>query len=249
MLKKFLVVLAACSFLATAAFGDDCKNRGTLDEMYCDENSDLVADTPKDPKDWKDPNTLVFTYTPVEDPAVYKDAFADFQAYLEQHGHMPLPPYIDREDRLEDRERYQTVFAREDGSVAAPTAGLHFDRALLAELERKNLFLVPLDDERRWYRYHHLFGELLRSRHADWSALLEQLEQRREAEKEPIEIVEGEVSAEQMKLLMELADRLDRVAEKVESGGPPSAAGMRTDPSSCWKFSSTAVGVCGTRWP
>ena len=81
-LLAFLVTALMVVSVAHAA--DDCKNRGTLDEMYCDENMDLVADTPKDPKDWKDPNTLVFTYTPVEDPAVYKDAFADFQKYLEE---------------------------------------------------------------------------------------------------------------------------------------------------------------------
>lgn len=85
MMRKILAFVAAFSFMATMAYGaEDCKNRGTLDEMYCDENMDLVADTPKDPKDWKDPKTLVFTYTPVEDPAVYKDAFADFQKYLEK---------------------------------------------------------------------------------------------------------------------------------------------------------------------
>ncbi len=85
MIKKILAFLAAFSFVVTAAYAaDDCKNRGTLDEMFCDENMDLVADSPKDPKDWKDPKTLVFTYTPVEDPAVYKDAFADFQKYLEK---------------------------------------------------------------------------------------------------------------------------------------------------------------------
>jgi S-adenosylmethionine:tRNA ribosyltransferase-isomerase len=50
-------------------------------------------------------------------------------------GHVPLPPYIRRADTPEDRERYQTVYARERGSVAAPTAGLHFDAALLAALE------------------------------------------------------------------------------------------------------------------
>ena len=50
---------------------------------------------------------------------------------LEKLGHMPLPPYIVREDTIEDRERYQTVYARHPGAVAAPTAGLHFDRALL----------------------------------------------------------------------------------------------------------------------
>lgn len=84
MMKKILTLLAAFTFAATGVNADDCKNRGTLDEMYCDDNMDLVADTPKDPKDWKDPGTLVFTYTPVEDPAVYKDAFADFQKYLEK---------------------------------------------------------------------------------------------------------------------------------------------------------------------
>jgi S-adenosylmethionine:tRNA ribosyltransferase-isomerase len=49
-------------------------------------------------------------------------------------GHIPLPPYIDRPDGEEDRERYQTVFARTPGAVAAPTAGLHFDDSLLAQL-------------------------------------------------------------------------------------------------------------------
>ena len=51
------------------AQSDACKNRGDLDIQYCDENKDLVADTPKDPKKFKIPGTLVFTYTPVEDPA------------------------------------------------------------------------------------------------------------------------------------------------------------------------------------
>ncbi|APE30422.1 tRNA preQ1(34) S-adenosylmethionine ribosyltransferase-isomerase QueA [Halomonas aestuarii] len=58
---------------------------------------------------------------------------------LEQHGHMPLPPYITREDELADRERYQTVYARRDGAVAAPTAGLHFDEPLLAALAEKGV--------------------------------------------------------------------------------------------------------------
>jgi len=58
---------------------------------------------------------------------------------LEQLGHMPLPPYIERCDTPEDRERYQTVYARHPGAVAAPTAGLHFDDALLAEIEAKGV--------------------------------------------------------------------------------------------------------------
>jgi len=58
----------------------------------------------------------------------------DFYQLMESHGHMPLPPYIDREDGADDEERYQTVFAKEMGAVAAPTAGLHFDDAMLNTL-------------------------------------------------------------------------------------------------------------------
>lgn len=60
-------------------------------------------------------------------------------AALEQHGHMPLPPYMKREDQLSDRERYQTVYNKKPGAVAAPTAGLHFDDALLAKLDEKGV--------------------------------------------------------------------------------------------------------------
>lgn len=53
---------------------------------------------------------------------------------LAAHGHMPLPPYIERADEADDQQRYQTVYAKHPGAVAAPTAGLHFDEALLARL-------------------------------------------------------------------------------------------------------------------
>jgi len=58
----------------------------------------------------------------------------DFPALMERRGHMPLPPYIQRPDEAEDRERYQTLYARRLGAVAAPTAGLHFDAEMLARL-------------------------------------------------------------------------------------------------------------------
>ncbi|SHG22183.1 S-adenosylmethionine:tRNA ribosyltransferase-isomerase [Microbulbifer donghaiensis] len=58
---------------------------------------------------------------------------------LERLGHMPLPPYIDRPDEDADRERYQTVYSRHAGAVAAPTAGLHFDDAMLAALRDKGV--------------------------------------------------------------------------------------------------------------
>ena len=61
---------------------------------------------------------------------------------LEQYGHMPLPPYIDRPDEQADKERYQTVYNQAPGAVAAPTAGLHFDDALLERLQQKGVNLA-----------------------------------------------------------------------------------------------------------
>ncbi|MFQ5530064.1 MAG: tRNA preQ1(34) S-adenosylmethionine ribosyltransferase-isomerase QueA [Gemmatimonadota bacterium] len=65
-------------------------------------------------------------------------------ALIERHGHVPLPPYIEREDDESDRERYQTVFAVHRGSVAAPTAGLHFTQPLLDRLEASGVHLVRI---------------------------------------------------------------------------------------------------------
>jgi S-adenosylmethionine:tRNA ribosyltransferase-isomerase len=63
----------------------------------------------------------------------------DLAAVLERHGHIPLPPYIRRPDVALDRDRYQTVYARESGSVAAPTAGLHFTPRVFADLEARGV--------------------------------------------------------------------------------------------------------------
>ncbi len=60
-------------------------------------------------------------------------------ALLDQHGHVPLPPYIEHADDADDVRRYQTVFAREPGAVAAPTAALHFDEALLTKLTERGV--------------------------------------------------------------------------------------------------------------
>ncbi len=62
-----------------------------------------------------------------------------FPKFLRDHGHVPLPPYIKRRDDAADRERYQTLFAKEDGSVAAPTAGLHFTKPLLKALKGRGV--------------------------------------------------------------------------------------------------------------
>jgi len=63
------------------------------------------------------------------------EAGGDVHRLMAEHGHIPLPPYIRREDEPEDQARYQTVYARRPGAVAAPTAGLHFDQAMLDRLE------------------------------------------------------------------------------------------------------------------
>ncbi|MDR0496156.1 MAG: S-adenosylmethionine:tRNA ribosyltransferase-isomerase, partial [Treponema sp.] len=63
-------------------------------------------------------------------------------AWLDVHGHVPLPPYIKRDDTNLDWERYQTVYANGHGSVAAPTAGLHFTDELLGEIERAGIEMV-----------------------------------------------------------------------------------------------------------
>jgi S-adenosylmethionine:tRNA ribosyltransferase-isomerase len=74
------------------------------------------------------------------------DPVPDFFAVVEKLGHVPLPPYIAREDRRDDRERYQTVYARPEttGSVAAPTAGLHFTPQILADIRQRGIEIAEL---------------------------------------------------------------------------------------------------------
>ena len=77
---------------------------------------------------------------PDEAGALFRLRFSsDPYALMERHGHVPLPPYIRHADDADDARRYQTVFAREPGSVAAPTAALHFDEALLTALEARGV--------------------------------------------------------------------------------------------------------------
>lgn len=69
--------------LGLAAQAPECP-RGILDVRFCDEDGDLLADVPTDPAELVDPDTLIFSYTPVEDPAVYADVWADFLAHMEE---------------------------------------------------------------------------------------------------------------------------------------------------------------------
>jgi phosphonate transport system substrate-binding protein len=70
------------AFVQPAVAQDVCPNRGQLDTIYCDRDGDLVADAPTDPAKWRDPSTLVWAYTPVEDPAVYAVVFKPFTDHL-----------------------------------------------------------------------------------------------------------------------------------------------------------------------
>jgi S-adenosylmethionine:tRNA ribosyltransferase-isomerase len=78
---------------------------------------------------WPDDEGQLFRFTLSDAP----------HTVMERHGHVPLPPYIEHADTAEDAQRYQTVFARHPGAVAAPTAALHFDEALLAQLDARGI--------------------------------------------------------------------------------------------------------------
>ena len=67
------------------------------------------------------------------------DSDESWSSILDKYGHMPLPPYIQRPDSEQDRQRYQTIYGEKRGAIAAPTAGLHFDRDLFVELENRGI--------------------------------------------------------------------------------------------------------------
>ncbi len=82
---RLAVALVAVAMLAVTALAQEpCSHRGKLDPMYCDDNRDLVADPPKDKAKLVSPDTLVFTYAPVEDPAVYENVWVDFLKHVEK---------------------------------------------------------------------------------------------------------------------------------------------------------------------
>lgn len=83
--RTLSLALAAGALACSPAWAQDsCPHRGQLDNAYCDANKDLVADPPTDRSKWRDPSTLVWAYTPVEDPAVYANVFKPFTEHLEK---------------------------------------------------------------------------------------------------------------------------------------------------------------------
>lgn len=83
-MTKTLLALVLGAFATFAHAQDSCPNRGDLDAMYCDADNDLVADPPTDPKKFRNPNTIIFAFTPVEDPSVYEKLFQPFMGHLSQ---------------------------------------------------------------------------------------------------------------------------------------------------------------------
>ncbi len=101
------------------------------------------------------PANAIGTVTSIHDGRVVLQFEAALsEEYFESHGHVPLPPYINREDEEEDEDRYQTVYASEYGSVAAPTAGLHFTESLLQRLDARGI-------ESAWVTLHVGMGTFL----------------------------------------------------------------------------------------
>ena len=90
-MNKYIIRLGYAALTATAllfasggASAATCPHRGTLDQQYCDRDYNQTADLPLDPKDWVNPDTLIFAYTPVEDPSVYAKAWDDFIRHMEK---------------------------------------------------------------------------------------------------------------------------------------------------------------------
>ncbi len=83
--------------------------------------------------------TLLGRWPNVDGPLYQFELSDDAYALMAAHGHVPLPPYITHEDSADDERRYQTVFAKNPGAVAAPTAALHFDETVLARLEARGI--------------------------------------------------------------------------------------------------------------
>jgi phosphonate transport system substrate-binding protein len=87
-LTRLLIAFLTLGLIAVAAAQEDCP-RGELDERFCDYDGDMLADPPTDPSEWITPSTLIFTYAPTEDPAVYQGAFVEFLDHLSEVTGLP----------------------------------------------------------------------------------------------------------------------------------------------------------------
>lgn len=120
----------------------------SADSMASDETADRTAHTQNEPETGHAAGLVAEVTARGEfgERTLRFDHVPDFFAIVEKLGHVPLPPYISREDRQEDRSRYQTVYARAEaiGSVAAPTAGLHFTPQVLEAIRERGIEIAEL---------------------------------------------------------------------------------------------------------
>ena len=100
-----------------------------------------------------------------EDGSIVVAAPGDGLGFLDAHGHIPLPHYIARPDRVDDRERYQTMFATRPGAVAAPTAGLHLTPAIVARLEARGMTIAPVTLHVGWGTFEPIRVDDIRQHH------------------------------------------------------------------------------------
>jgi phosphonate transport system substrate-binding protein len=126
-LLAFLTAALLTSFGTVLA--QDCP-RGELDDRYCDADGDLQADVPSDPSQWSDPSTLVFTYAPTEDPAVYQDAFGEFLDHLaEKTGkrvvYFPVRSYAAQIEAMRAGRLHVSGFAAGAVQESVNTGGFH----------------------------------------------------------------------------------------------------------------------------
>ncbi|MEX2500817.1 MAG: phosphate/phosphite/phosphonate ABC transporter substrate-binding protein [Trueperaceae bacterium] len=130
-LRTVLRTLAALGLIAalSSAFAQECP-RGELDDRFCDRDGDLLADRPDDASDLLDPSTLIFTYAPTEDPAVYQDVFGEFMDYLsEMTGkpvqYFPVRSYAAQVEAMRAGRLHVAGFAAGAVQEGVNTAGFH----------------------------------------------------------------------------------------------------------------------------
>ncbi|MDZ7801735.1 MAG: phosphate/phosphite/phosphonate ABC transporter substrate-binding protein [Trueperaceae bacterium] len=128
-LLRGLALLALLGLTATAFAQEDCP-RGELDERYCDRDGDMLADPPTDESDFLDPSTLIFTYAPTEDPAVYQDAFGEFMDYLSERTgrsvqYFPVRSYAAQIEAMRAGRLHVSGFSAGAVQDAVNSAGFH----------------------------------------------------------------------------------------------------------------------------
>ncbi len=124
------ILLLSFVLINYSVLAETCRNHGVLDKRYCDNDNDLLADLPTEPKKWKNPEILKFTYTPVEDHNIYKKTFSHFMAYLEkatgkQVKYYPSPTNSSELEAMQIGRLHIAAFATGTTGYAVNLAGFN----------------------------------------------------------------------------------------------------------------------------